>query len=149
MNAENANAAEFGVCEKCGRRSATVAITTCPECGGAIVASPQRRLSWLSVPPMRYPSRYVWLIFLASLDIMMTWVVLHFGGAEENAFAAAVIEHKGLLGVVVFKFALVMFVIVMCEIVGRRRDKTGKRLAECGIAVTAIPVILAFLLLLS
>ena len=30
----------------------------------------------------RYPQAYVWFIFVSALDLMMTWVVLYFGGRE-------------------------------------------------------------------
>jgi len=98
---------------------------------------------------MRYPVRYVWLVFLASLDIMMTWVILLCGGWEVNAIAAAVIDNMGLPGAVLFKFALVMFVIILCEVVGRRHNETGRKLAEWAIAITSIPVLLSFVQLLS
>jgi len=97
---------------------------------------------------MRYPRAYAWFVGLATLDIILTWVVLEFGGQEVNAVADYVIQHRGLQGIVLFKFCLVVFVIVMCEVVGRRRDSAGRRLAKWCVAVTAIPVVAAFAQLL-
>jgi len=97
---------------------------------------------------MRYPRAYAWFVGLATLDIILTWVVLEFGGQEVNAVADYVIQHRGLQGIVLFKFCLVVFVIVMCEAVGRRRDSAGRRLAKWCVAVTAIPVVSAFAQLL-
>ncbi len=91
-----------------------------------------------------YPGPYVWYVFLSSLDIMMTWIVLHAGGFELNFLADWVIHHGGLPGTVAYKFGLVMLVVVICEVVGRVNDAVGRRLAEWSVAITVIPVLLAF-----
>ena len=95
-----------------------------------------------------YPNAYVWLVFVSSLDIIMTWVVLHLGGREVNALADAVIRRFDLPGLVLFKFAFIVLVIGICEIVGRRNDGLGRRLAGWSVAITCVPVLLAFLLIL-
>jgi len=97
---------------------------------------------------VRYPNAYVWYVFLAALDIMLTWTVLHYGGWEVNTLADWVIEHWDLPGLALYKFTLVMIVIGVCEIVGRRNDPLGRRLSEWAVAITAIPVVLALLQLL-
>lgn len=139
-----------GVCSQCARAFATPTISACPECGGSIVSTPPARRrngpGWLSLPDMRYPNRYVWFVLLASLDIMLTWAVLAYGGSEANPVAADVIGRLGLKGAILFKFSLVVFVIIMCEVIGRRNDKAGRRLSEWAIAITAMPVVLGFLL---
>jgi hypothetical protein len=94
-----------------------------------------------------YPNQYTWLIFFSALDVMLTWVVLFRGGFEANTIAARVIERFGLPGLVGFKFALVLLVIVICELVGRRNPTAGRRLAVAGIALTCVPVAISFLLL--
>jgi hypothetical protein len=90
-----------------------------------------------------YPGRYVWYIFLSALDLMLTWVVLHLEGQELNVVAAWVIHRYDLRGLVVFKFVLVVTVILICEIVGRRNDRAGRILAIVAAGVTAIPVCLS------
>jgi hypothetical protein len=97
---------------------------------------------------MLYPNLYTWLLFVSALDVMLTWVVLYYGGREANAIADAVIQHLGLPGIVLFKFALVLLVIIICEIVGRRRPRTGQKLAAAGIIITTVPVLISFALLL-
>ncbi|MBU0616708.1 MAG: hypothetical protein KKI02_03225 [Planctomycetes bacterium] len=104
---------------------------------------------------MRYPNAYVWFIFLAALDIMLTYLILHpvlfprdvtmteSRGAEENVVAGWVIERWDVPGMVVFKFVLVAVVVVLCEVIGRHRDATGRRIAEWAVAVTVIPVLVA------
>lgn len=95
--------------------------------------------------PMLYPNVYVWYVFLASLDLMLTWIVLHLDGFELNPLADRVIQYGGLPATAVYKFALVVVVILVCEIVGRHSDRIGRRLAEWAVAVTAVPVALAFI----
>jgi hypothetical protein len=95
-----------------------------------------------------YPDVYVWYVLLASLDIMLTWVVLHLGGREVNTVADWVIDRWGAPGIVSYKFGLVMLVVGICEFVGRRNGRTGRKLAEWAVAVSSIPVILAFVQLL-
>ena len=91
-----------------------------------------------------YPNAYTWLVLASALDLMMTWVVLHLGGREGNALAAAVIRRFGLPGLSVYKFLIVSVVIVLCEIVGRLRRTAGLRLAVFSICVTCVPIALSF-----
>lgn len=102
-----------------------------------------------------YPTSYTWFVFLAALDILLTYLIMHpmvFSvdndgiiprGVEVNALANEVIERWGVPGMAVFKFALVVLVIGVCELIGRRRDAAGRRLAEWAVAITAIPVVVA------
>jgi hypothetical protein len=93
-----------------------------------------------------YPNTYLWLVLASSLDIMLTWVVLHLGGYEANGLAAVALANHGLPGLVAFKFAFVTLVIVICETVGRRHPSAGRKLAVAAVAITCFPVVLALLL---
>jgi hypothetical protein len=142
-----------GVCGACGRSCVSAALVSCPTCGGAISAAADASLGqgdsrngW-RLPPMRHPQHYTWFVFLSALDVMLTWVVLLLDGHEVNPLARAVVDHGGLPSLVTFKFCLVVFVIVMCEWVTRRNPRAGFKLAEWSVAVTAIPVVIAFALL--
>ena len=95
-----------------------------------------------------FPNGYTWFVFLSSLDIILTWVVLHLGGREVNALADRIIWRWGLPGLVTYKFLLVTLVIVLCESVGRRNPESARKLLAVGIVVTCLPVALALLLLL-
>jgi hypothetical protein len=97
--------------------------------------------------PVLYENHYTWFVLVSSLDVMLTWVVLHAGGREANALAAAVLNHYGLGGMVTFKFALVALVILLCEVIGRRNRSAGRRLASCAVALTCVPLVIAVLLL--
>ncbi len=98
--------------------------------------------------PVRYPNCYVWFVFLSAMDIMLTWVVLSMGGMEANPLVDRVLVEWGLQGIVAYKFGLVMLVIWVCEVVGRQRDRSGRRLAEWMVAIALIPVYLAMVQLL-
>lgn len=97
---------------------------------------------------LRYQNHYVWFVFISALDIKLTWVILTFGGREANHVADFVIQRFGLPGLVLFKLVIVVFVVLLCEAVGRRREGAGKTLAEWAIAITCIPVAVALYQLL-
>jgi hypothetical protein len=107
----------------------------------------QADLAWLSSPPMRYQSAYAWLLLLSAADVMFTWHILRRGGVELNPVARLVIDTWDLPGAIAFKFALVLFVIVSCEIVGRKRDRWGRGLAATAIGIAAVPVAWSLVLL--
>lgn len=92
-----------------------------------------------------FPQHYLWFVFVSSLDIMFTWLILRYGeerASEVNPFADAVIADRGLPGLVVFKFLCVVLVVLICEIVGRLRPKTGLWLARLAVVLAAYPVII-------
>jgi hypothetical protein len=105
-------------------------------------------IDWFSAPQMRYPNSYVWFIFFSAMDIMLTWKILEKDGEEVNPVADLVITYWGLWGAIGFKFALALFVVVTCEIVGRRRPRTGLALAAVAVAIAASPVAYSLVLLL-
>ena len=109
--------------------------------------NPTPRRVLFEIPEMRYQEQYVWLIFVSSLDIMLTWQILRSGGEEVNPVANAVIETWGLGGAVAFKFALMLFVIIACEVVGRVREKTARRLVYFAIAISAFPPVWSIVLM--
>ena len=97
--------------------------------------------------PARYPDLYVWLVFVSTMDVMLTYVVLQFGGREANPVALTILQRFGLPGMVAFKMAIVAFAIGLAEVIGRRDDGMGRRFVCYAIAISALPVILAFSLL--
>lgn len=99
----------------------------------------------LYAAPVLFPDAYVWFVLLSAMDIMLTRLILYFDGYEVNPVARWIIETGGLPGMVVYKFALVLIVITICELVGRVRPRVGRRLAEWAAAITVVPVALAAL----
>jgi hypothetical protein len=79
---------------------------------------------------------------------MFTWVILHLGGREINIVADYVLVRWDIVGLVLFKFLLVTLVILICEVVGRRRYRLGRHLGLCAVCITWIPVVLAILQLM-
>lgn len=98
---------------------------------------------------MLYPIAYKWFVFISAVDVVMTWFILLLGGREVNVLADAVISHAGLKGILVYKFCLVILVVLLCEFVGRRRAALGRNLARASIAITSIPVALSIAQLVS
>ncbi|MGB2984528.1 MAG: DUF5658 family protein, partial [Phycisphaerae bacterium] len=68
-------------------------------------------------------------------------------GHEVNPLADAIIKHMGFNWTIVFKLALIVLVIVICEVVGRRNDRTGRKLAIAAVVISAVPVAYTFALL--
>lgn len=105
------------------------------------------RLASLLTRHMHYPNSYAWLLLLSSMDIMLTWVILLFGGGEVNPIARWIIDHYNLLGMIVYKFALIVFFILICEVVGTLRHSTGWLLSKVSVMIACVPVVWAMYLL--
>ena len=108
--------------------------------------SPQRTV--LGQPAMRYPTPYTWLILFSTLDVMLTKIILEWGGEpgidsslEINPIARMVIDSWGMMGASVFKFSLVTLVIIICEVVGNAKQRTGLVLSWTSVAIAAFPVV--------
>lgn len=100
------------------------------------------------MPQMRYQSAYLWLVLISALDVMLTMVVLMaLEGFEVNPVAAAVIDTMGFPGATAFKFGVVVLVVVICEIVGRKDDRSGRNLITAAILISALPVAYSFALI--
>lgn len=92
---------------------------------------------------MLYPRSYKWFVFISAVDVILTWFILLLGGREVNVIADAVIAGAGLQGILIYKFCLVLLVVMICEVVGRRRPGVGRNLARAAIVITALPVVLS------
>lgn len=99
--------------------------------------------------PILFPRMYSTYITLAALDILFTLFIISIGGQEVNAIANWIWQHGELPALAFFKFATVSFVLVACEIVGRRKHRLGRSLAEWAIAINCIPVGVAVAQILS
>lgn len=99
--------------------------------------------------PILFPRMYSTYILLAALDVVFTLFILSIGGEELNAIANWIWQQGQQTGLTFFKFATVSFVLVSCEIVGRRKHRLGRTLAEWAIAINCIPVGVAVAQLVS
>ena len=93
--------------------------------------------------PVRYGGFYPWYILLASLDIILTWVVLRMGGHEMNEVAQWALGLGGLNGIIALKFATVTVVVVICETIGLRNHRAGRRMAQWSVALSTVPIVVA------
>ena len=98
--------------------------------------------------PLLLPSHYFWYLLVSSMDLMLTWLILGLGGHEVNAIADRVLQVHGFPGLIIYKFTLVIAVILFCEQIGRMDLKKAKQVLVFAIAVTSIPVVWSFLLLI-
>jgi hypothetical protein len=89
---------------------------------------------------VRYPEFYVWYVFLSASDVLFTSVILHLEGREVNALANWILELFNVRGLVAYKFLVVVLVICICEVVGRRNHETGLMLARWMVALAAFPL---------
>ncbi len=131
---------KFGKCGACGSTLdpyAATRPTQCPECGVPLRRDP---LGFARSPEMHFQNAYVWLVFVSSLDIMLTWKILDRGGVEVNPVARIVIDAWGMHGAIAFKFALMLWVIVACELLARRKRSAGRFLAFLAVGISASPV---------
>jgi hypothetical protein len=131
---------KYGKCVECGHTlDPTVARrpAQCPECGVPLRRDP---LGFARSPEMHFQNAYVWLVFVSSLDIMLTWKILDRGGVEVNPVAKIVIDAWGMHGAIAFKFALMLWVIVACELLARKKRSAGRFLAYLAVAISASPV---------
>jgi hypothetical protein len=88
-----------------------------------------------------YPDHYAWYILAATLDVIVTHQVLHqFQGSEVNKLADSLIREFGVAGMVGLKFASIVIVVLICEFVGRRNLRLGRRVAVLAICISATPV---------
>ena len=103
-------------------------------------------LDW-SDEHVRYPNHYAWFVLASALDLMLTWAVLWLGGSEVNPLAAAVLGSSGFAGMIVFKFSIVALVVAICEVVGRSRWTTGRRLSIAAVVISASPILWSMMLI--
>lgn len=102
------------------------------------------RPNFLNLPAVRYPNEYVWLVFVSTIDIIFTVLLIKFHDYHEaNPIAAYFLRNFGKTGLIVWKFFIATFVIVICEIVGRSQDRTGRWLARFGVFISALPMLVS------
>jgi hypothetical protein len=92
--------------------------------------------------PALYPALYSWYVFVSALDILFTWRILRLEGTEVNVIASWIVNQHDVRGLAVFKFLTVVVVILICEVVGRRRYETGAKLARWAVVLSAFPVVI-------
>ncbi|MEX0744669.1 MAG: DUF5658 family protein [Phycisphaeraceae bacterium] len=92
---------------------------------------------------VRFADQYVWLLLVAALDALLTWLILQLGGREVNPIAESLLRHGGFAAMILFKFAMIALVIVICEYIGRRQQQAGSQLAWVMVGIGLLPVAVA------
>lgn len=88
-----------------------------------------------------FPNHYAWYILAATLDVVVTHQILHhFKGSEVNQLADTLIRRFGLAGMIGLKYSSIVLVVILCEYIGRRDLRLGRRLAAAAIMISALPV---------
>ncbi len=99
-------------------------------------------------PHLRFPDAYAWLVFVSAVDLMLTWgIVFELGGVEINPLAAHILHLAGFPGMIIFKFGVMIAVIVVCEFIAKHAEPTARRLAIVAVAISAFPILWSTLLL--
>lgn len=79
-------------------------------------------------------------ILVNVLDILVTYVLIRFGGVEANPVARFFLVRWGFNGIIWFKLAMVAFVTVLAQIVARRNPGAAQRLLLFGTIVVGAVV---------
>ncbi len=100
--------------------------------------------------PLAFPRLYLWYLTFATLDIVVTTVILSLGGRELNGLAALALARLGLPGLALVKFLAVAIVVVIVETIFHSSDApkqraTAMRIAEWAIAASVIPVVVGLI----
>lgn len=79
------------------------------------------------------------LLLISTADLLMTYTLLRTSNTfyESNPIAQWVFHRWNMAGMVVFKFALVAFIIGLAEIIERHRPRLGKAVLLLGCLATA------------
>lgn len=94
------------------------------------------------VPGVRYPDLYCWYVLASTLDILFTYIIIEvYKGWEANQIAAGIFVKYGWPGMIALKYSTVVVVLVVCELVARKHEWLGHRLAMLAVAVGAFPVL--------
>ena len=91
-------------------------------------------------------------ILASALDVFMTWILLYYyaddGFFESNPIAGFFLDSWGPRGMVYFKFAMVAFVAVLCQIIAIKREDIARRILYFATGLVSCVVIYSFTLLL-
>ncbi len=103
-------------------------------------------LTRIRLPPWlqdaRYPTAYCWYVLACFLDLILTnTMISRFGGQEVNLLAAHAINVGGFWGLIAFKITSMVVVLTLCQFIGHRRDRTGRRVVIAAVVFSALPVV--------
>jgi hypothetical protein len=103
----------------------------------------------VGLPKVQLESETAWFVLASALDFAMTYIMLHHQEVhfvESNPIALFFMNHWGIKGLLLFKFSVVMFVAVICQIIARQNLQLGRRVLFVGTAIVASVVVYSVLL---
>ncbi len=74
-------------------------------------------------------------------DLVLTGLAFGLGAREVNVFANWVIARFGLTGMVIYKFALVTFVLLICQYVYTTHPKTARIVLVAGSVAYSVLIV--------
>ena len=87
---------------------------------------------------LQFPTEYGLFLAVNMLDLVMTMLFIERGGGEANPLANWILLAGGKTGFIVYKVALVLLVIALCEVVARKRRLAARLLVAFGILSVGI-----------
>ena len=78
---------------------------------------------------------YLAFLLLNLLDLFLTGYIFRHEGMEANGLAAYIFEHFGGAGFAVYKFLLVLVLVVCCELISVKRPRTARFIVTLGCLV--------------
>ena len=99
------------------------------------------------IPGVKFPDLYCWYVLASTLDILFTYIIIEvYKGYEANQIAAGIFAKHGWPGMIALKYATVLIVLTICEVVALKSEKLANALAIFAICVGAFPVLWASVL---
>jgi phage-related holin len=96
---------------------------------------------------VRFPDHYCWYVLTSTLDVLVTFIIIEvYRGGEANRVASHIFDRFGWPGMIALKYATVLVVIGVCEVVARKNESLARNLAVLAVAVGAFPVLYGFML---
>lgn len=96
-------------------------------------------LSMIRQRPL-FAEHHCWYVLVGTLDLLLTKVILSLGGREVNPVADLFLRTLDTPGLAALKYGTIVFVVLVCEWVGRTHAQAGRRLAVAAVGLSAVPV---------
>jgi hypothetical protein len=84
---------------------------------------------------------YFGFLLLSICDLFLTGYIFRNGGMEANGLPAWILKNWGLMGLALFKFGMVMFLIIICEVIAMFNIQRARFVILGGCAVYVLVVL--------
>ena len=83
---------------------------------------------WLSQSSLLYEDEYLLLAVICGLDVVVSYLHLHYGGNLFYNLLDDLLVQTWLWGLLAIKLVIFALVVMACETIGCRRPATGRKL---------------------